>query len=112
MGRILLSQLPDEELARYLARAELVPHTRHTITSTKELAAALTDCRSLGWSFVSEQYEEGMCGIAVPILDTQGMAVAALNVSLNAGPQAEEIAMTTILPKLRLAARRLTTGAP
>lgn len=110
MGRVLLSHLPPDELARYLARVELEPRTRHTIASVEALASALAEDRSRGWSFVSEQYEEGMCGIAVPILDSNGRPVAALNVSLNAGPQAEEVATTQILPKLRLAARRLSTG--
>ena len=109
IGRVLLSRLPDVELREYLARLQLTPHTRHTIASRAELEHALLEDREKGWSFVSEQYEEGMCGIATPILDAGGLPVAALNVSLNAGPQAYETAMSSILPKLRLATRRLSS---
>jgi IclR family pca regulon transcriptional regulator len=108
IGRVLLSRLPDTQLHEYLARLELNAHTRHTIASKAELEQALLEDREKGWSFVSEQYEDGMCGIATPILDASGLPVAALNVSLNAGPQAYETAMTSVLPKLRLATRRLS----
>ncbi|MBS0395718.1 MAG: helix-turn-helix domain-containing protein [Proteobacteria bacterium] len=109
MGRVLLSRLPAAELRDYLARVRLEPLTRQTIASKAELERALLEDAEKGWSFVSEQYEEGMCGIAVPILGAHGSPVAALNVSLNAGPQAQELAVTHILPKLRLAARRLSS---
>jgi IclR family pca regulon transcriptional regulator len=109
IGRVLLARMPDPELRAYLDRVHLNPLTRHTIGSKEELEKALQDDRESGWSFVSEQYEEGMCGIATPILDASGQPVAALNVSLNAGPQAFETATNNILPKLRLAARRLST---
>ncbi len=109
IGRVLLSQLPEPELNSYLNRVQLTALTRHTISSKEELARALQEDREAGWSFVSEQYEEGMCGIATPILDAAGKPVAALNVSLNAGPQAYDTATNQILTKLRLAARRLST---
>ncbi len=109
IGRVLLAALPEFELREYLGRVKLTPRTRHTIGSKTELERALCEDRERGWSFVSEQYEEGMCGIATPILDANGQPVAALNVSLNAGPQAYEVATGSILSKLRLAARRLST---
>jgi len=107
IGRVLLARLPEAELQEYLARVKLTPLTPHTIASKATLKRALLDDREKSWSFVSEQYEEGMCGIAVPILDGGGQPVAALNVSLNAGPQSYDVATVGILPKLRLAARRL-----
>lgn len=108
IGRVLLSRLPDAELHDYLSRLQLKPHTPHTISSKAELERALLEDAERGWSFVSEQYEEGMCGIATPILDARGVPIAALNLSLNAGPQAYEMATSSFLPKLRLATRRLS----
>ncbi len=110
IGRVLLARLPEDELQQYLNRVKLTPLTPHTIASKAALKRALLDDREKGWSFVSEQYEEGMCGIAVPILGDGGTPVAALNISLNAGPQSYDVATVGILPKLRLAARRL--GGP
>ena len=109
IGRVLLARIPEAELRAYLNRVKLTQLTRHTIASKEELERTLREDREKGWSFVSEQYEEGMCGIATPILDAAGVPVAALNVSLTAGPQAEDIATNHILTKLRLAARRLST---
>jgi IclR family pca regulon transcriptional regulator len=107
IGRVLLARLAETELQEYLARVKLTRLTPHTIASKATLKRALQEDREKGWSFVSEQYEEGMCGIAVPILDGSGLPVAAINVSLNAGPQSYDVATVGILPKLRLAARRL-----
>jgi IclR family transcriptional regulator, pca regulon regulatory protein len=107
IGRVLLARLPEDELQQYLARVKITPVTPHTIASKAALKRALQDDREKGWSFVSEQYEEGMCGIAVPILDGGGKPVAAINVSLNSDPQSYDVATVGILPKLRLAARRL-----
>jgi IclR family pca regulon transcriptional regulator len=108
IGRILLAMQPDRSLDEYLQRVQLQRLTPRTVATKAELGSALRLDRERGWSFIAEQYEEGMCGIAVPILDLGGAPIAAINISLNASPQAEAFAAVNILPKLRLAARRLS----
>src|SRR5665213_3777758 len=63
IGRVLLARMPEPELRAYLTRVKLTQLTRHTIASQEEREHALHEDREKGWSFVSEQYEEGMCGI-------------------------------------------------
>ena len=107
IGRALLAALPDAELDAYLAHATFQPLTPHTVADAGALRAALLRDRARGWSFAAEQYEHGMCGIAVPVLDRDGRAVAAVNASLIHDADAERRAVADVLPRLRVAAGRL-----
>lgn len=108
IGRALLAALPDADLDAYLARVTFEQITPHTVRTSQALRAELAQDQARGWSWVTEQYEEGMCGIALPILDQSGRAIAAVNVSLVHDASAERRAIQNVLPRLRLAARRLS----
>ncbi len=82
MGRIQLAALSDEALDDYLARVELKSYTQWTLTDKAALKAQIIEDRSNGWSMVSRELEEGIAGIAVPILSRSGRVIAAINVSL------------------------------
>ena len=84
MGRVLLSALPDEELRERLDRMELRALSSRTITDRGQLMAALERARSQGWAAVDQELEEGLRSLAVPIRDSSGAVVAALNVSVHA----------------------------
>ena len=84
MGRVLLSALPDEELRERLDRMELRALSSRTITDRARLVAALERARSQGWAAVDQELEEGLRSLAVPIRDSSGAVVAALNVSVHA----------------------------
>ncbi|QQP92833.1 helix-turn-helix domain-containing protein (plasmid) [Skermanella sp. TT6] len=107
MGRVLLAAQPPEMVEGYIARTPLKAYTRHTVTDPDELRRGIADDRGNGWCFVSEQYEDGMCGIAVPVLNAQGMAIAAINVSMVVSGNVRQRAIDEVLPKLRLAARHI-----
>jgi len=108
IGRALLAALPNAELDAYLARVTFKRITPHTVGTSQALRVELAQDQARGWSWVTEQYEEGMCGIALPILDQSGRAVAAVNVSLVHDASAKRRAIQDVLPRLRLAARRLS----
>ena len=77
MGRIQLAALTDEALDAYLSKVELKSYTQWTA-----LRAQIIEDRNNGWSMVSRELEEGIAGIAVPILSRSGRVIAAINVSL------------------------------
>ncbi len=85
MGRVLLAALPAPEAAEMLARDELKPLTRNTITSPEELLAELERVRAQGWALVDQELEIGLRSIAVPVRDAHGAVVAAMNVSVAPG---------------------------
>jgi IclR family pca regulon transcriptional regulator len=84
MGRVLLAALPADELAAYLARAELTPLTRHSVRGPAELEAALALVRSQGFALVDEELEEGLRSAAAPVYNRDGVVVAAVNLSVSA----------------------------
>ncbi|GAA4335319.1 IclR family transcriptional regulator [Pigmentiphaga soli] len=107
IGHLLLAALPDDDLDAYLDQVELSPVTPFSITGKAELREQILAARRQGWSLTSRQYEENYCGIAVPLADGAGRAIAALNVSLVVDRDAGRRATEDILPRLRLAAKRI-----
>ncbi|TDC24012.1 IclR family transcriptional regulator [Streptomyces sp. 8K308] len=104
MGRVLLAGLPADERAARLARLDLTPLTRHTITSPDRLRAELDRVAEAGYALVDEELEEGLRSLAVPVRDGAGRVVAAVNVSMHASRRTPERAVTELLPALREAA--------
>jgi len=81
MGRILLAALPEQQLDRYLATADLVALTPLTITDRKKLRKLIDKARRDGFIIVRDELEEGLAAVAVPVRLKSGRTVAALNCS-------------------------------
>lgn len=87
-GVVLLARLPADELTAYCGRLGLHPGQRRDLRARIE--AALRE----GFHFNPQGVVEGASGVAAPILDGSGRAVAALNIS---GPHPRVVAN---LPKI------------
>jgi len=85
MGRVMLADRPEEWLDAYLGRVSLHGFTDHTITSAADLKQELRKIKARGWALVDQELEEGVRSIAAPIRDTDGRAIAAVNISTHAG---------------------------
>jgi len=87
LGKALLSELTEEELATLLP-AELLPLTENTITSRDVLREALTAVRERGYAF---EHEEGTHGVAcvAAVIPYRIPATDALSVSMPAGQATE-----------------------
>ncbi|THV36499.1 IclR family transcriptional regulator domain-containing protein [Glycomyces buryatensis] len=115
MGRILLAGLPPEELDERLEHLALEPYTPHSITDKQRLKIEIDRVRSQGWAFVDQELEEGLRSIAVPIRDSSGRVMAALNVSSTTSRTTLDSARRKLLPQLLGTAARIeadlsTTG--
>jgi IclR family pca regulon transcriptional regulator len=100
MGRVLLADLPDDELDRYLAETPLVRFTEHTITDPERLRATLHEVRVNGWALNDEELEIGLRSIAAPIRGAGGRTTAALNVSAAASRVSTPELESRFLPAL------------
>jgi IclR family pca regulon transcriptional regulator len=107
MGRVLLSDLPKDELAKFLGAATIQRRTPKSIVSRKQLVAEIGKAAEQGFAIVDEELEIGLRSIAVPIRDRQGKIVAAINVSTQSARFSTEEMERQILPKLRKAARAI-----
>ncbi len=110
LGRVLLAGLTDIELEQYLKDAELKRFTPHTETSPARLRGAIAQVRANGYAWIDAEFDESICGIAVPVRDSEGHVVAALNVSLMAGEWNEKKAKARFLAPLRRAAAQIRSS--
>lgn len=114
MGRVLLAGLDREALARWLQDVQPRARTRFTLTDTDALKQELQRVRTQGYAYVEQEFEEGLCSVAVPLHDRRGRVVAALNLGMPFRAGARERVRKDILPPLRRTAllieRSLPTG--
>jgi IclR family transcriptional regulator, pca regulon regulatory protein len=103
-GRVLLAALAPAALDRYFRHATFTRFTKNTVVDPAILRKRLHEVRAQGWCHVRDEMEEGISGVAVPLLDRAGHTVAALNVSTNSDRTSVREAKTTFLPALREAA--------
>lgn len=107
MGKVLLAGLNEEQLNRYFETTELAQLTPHTEIDESQIRASIQQVKEQGYSWSDAQYDESICGLAVPIRNQEGDVVAAINASLISGEFTEERARAEFLPLLKLAASRL-----
>jgi IclR family transcriptional regulator, pca regulon regulatory protein len=108
LGRVLLAQQPEDVRETLLSRAHLSPLTPHTVCDRERLALILRETARDGFALVSEELEIGLRSIAVPILDRAGLALAALNVSVQASRTSAETMQSEFLPRMQAASAEIT----
>ncbi|NCC66208.1 MAG: IclR family transcriptional regulator, partial [Spirochaetia bacterium] len=81
IGKILLSDMHDDELEEYLSTVQLKPFTPKTVRNVSELKQELQQIRSQGWASDNEEHEMGTLCIGAPIKDYTSKVVAAMSVS-------------------------------
>lgn len=101
IGRLLLCELPDDELDRYLATAKLEPLTDRTITDPEALRAELAKACEQGWTLVDQELEVGLVSIAVPVRSSAGKAIAGMNLSVATPRVPPDEIVRTMLPQLQ-----------
>jgi IclR family pca regulon transcriptional regulator len=107
MGRVLLAYSTHADIDAYLQRVPLVRQTPHTITEVALLRRELQQIRAAGHAVVDQELELGLRSIAVPVRQSDGRAVAAINVGAQAA-RVDLVTMTqTYLPILRGAAEQI-----
>ena len=104
MGRVLLAALSDKELDAFLAGAKLRSYTRYTITDTDELRAVLEKVRRNNYCLVDEELEIDLRTLAIPIQNSPGRVIAAMNIGARASQTSRKHMLDEFLPIMRDAA--------
>ncbi|WP_028937038.1 IclR family transcriptional regulator [Pseudonocardia spinosispora] len=81
LGKAILAFSPAEVRERYLSAFRASPFTRFTATTVAELRERLETARQKGYALDEGELVEEVCCAAAPILDTNGLAVAAISVT-------------------------------
>ena len=105
-GLALLAFGAPGDVERLLSGARLERFTRHTLCEARALKRELAAIRKRGYSLNRHMYAVGESGMAVPIVDADGAAVAAIGSSFP-DPRYPQCVERT-LAELRREARRLS----
>jgi IclR family pca regulon transcriptional regulator len=107
MGRVLLAGLPGDALDAYFSRVTLERLTERTVTDEARLRAILAEVAEVGWAIVDQELEEGVRSVAAPLVNADGRAVAALNVSGHATRVTLDTLRRSFLPRVLETAARI-----
>lgn len=99
MGRVLLAERPEAEVRAVLKKHPPEKRTEKTVTDVEKIIRVLRDVKRQGFAVIDQEIELGLRSIAVPIVDSRGVTVAALNAGVSA---VHEVAVLRerYLPKL------------
>lgn len=84
MGRVLLAALPQVEARGILEGSDLTPRTSRSLTDVAAILAELEAVFQNGFSLVDQEVELGLRSLAVPVHNSHGHVIAALNVGVAA----------------------------
>lgn len=80
-GKIMLAELPAEELSQYLGGATLAPVTPHTIRSKTRLKKELQNIKAAGFAYSREEFTLGISAIATAVR-TEAKFYGAINLAV------------------------------
>ena len=110
LGRVQLGFLDHAEIWRRLMSLRLDAFTPSTITDIQALFDRVQEDRTQGFSIVDEELERGLRSIAVPVIDRNGQAVAALNLSTHSTRTTRNEMRDRFLPRLRAVAEQISAS--
>ena len=101
MGRVLLAALPEAEALARLGTGPLPRRTPLTLTEPAAVMAELARIRAEGHAVIDQEVEIGLRSIAVPLVTSRRVTVAAVNLGLPARGEPIEALVARYLPPLR-----------
>lgn len=108
MGRVLLAGLRPERLQEYFATAQLTALTDRTVTDPGKLTRLVGECRRSGYSVIEDELAYGVIALAVPVVDSAGRVVAALNSSSHSKRTDRSALVRERLPMLQRISRGIS----
>ncbi len=107
MGRVLLAALPRGEARVILERSDRRAHTPYTVTDVEAIMEILARVAEQGYAGIDQELELGLCSLSVPLLDSEGRVVAAMNIGANSVRSALPQMIERYLPQLLACRERL-----
>src|SRR5215211_902123 len=101
VGRAMLGQFEDAELAKRLAAMRREAMTPHTVTDPRKLLAAISTDRKKGFSLVDREAEPHFRSISVPVRRSDNVIVAAINMGAHVDRVSTAELIDRFLPLLR-----------
>jgi IclR family pca regulon transcriptional regulator len=110
LGRIQLGFLDDIEIWRRLRSIRVEAYTPSTITDLQALVERIRADRAQGFSIVDEELERGLRSIAVAVVNREGEALGAINISTHTTQATRNELRERFLPELSAIAARIAAS--
>jgi IclR family pca regulon transcriptional regulator len=107
VGRAMLGQLDNSELAARLAAMRRESMTPHTVTDPKLLLATIIADREKGYSLVDREAEPGFRSISVPVRRYDNTIIAAINMGAHVDRVSTGEMIDRFLPLLQAGAEEV-----
>ena len=101
LGRVLLAGLPEAECLDIVRASDLSPRTPFSLTEPNEIMDAIHSARETGYAVIDQEVETGLRSLAVPLSNSRGHVVAALNIGMAISQDPPETMVDLYLPSLR-----------
>lgn len=108
LGQAMLAYLPESEQIAVLQSTPRIKLSERTLTGLDELLARLRDVRTQGYAVSEGENAYGLCTVAVPILNNDGVPVAGVSLTVNAERMSVNELVDTGLPAARRVADELS----
>jgi len=105
-GRVLLASLPSEQAAEIIRASDLTPRTAASLTTPEAILDQLATILEQGFAVIDQEIEVGLRSIAVPLRNSRGQTIAALNTGMAATHVSVAAMVDEYLPHLA----RVQTG--
>jgi IclR family pca regulon transcriptional regulator len=112
LGRVQLGFLDDIEIWRRLKSIRIDAFTPSTITDLQALVERIRADHAQGFSIVDEELERGLRSIAVAIVNREGEALGAINISTHTTRATRNELRERFLPELSAIAARIAASGP
>jgi len=100
LGRVLLADLPAEQVAAFIRDQQITRYTEYTIVDHDRLIAEVEKVGQKGYAVVDQELEIGLRSIAAPVRRADGRVVAAINISAVASRVTVRGMRAQMLPSL------------
>jgi IclR family pca regulon transcriptional regulator len=108
-GRVLLSEMPREDVKFLLNRMTRPPITPRTQTTLRDILREIDLVCTQGYAINDQELEIGLRSIAVPVRTRRGELIAALSLSVSTSRMSREEVVDKLLPELETARRHFAS---
>lgn len=106
-GKVYLTGLSEQMLSDLINRLDMTPYTPNTITDRQILREQIEKIRSDGFCVEREEFQSGVCTVAVPIIKYTGRIIFSLVISMPT-QRATDDRINAMIEKMLPMARELS----
>lgn len=110
LGLAQWAHLDTADIEALLAKAPFPAYTSKTFTTAAQIRTALDDVRRLGYATSNEQLEYDVIAVSVPVRDSAGRVIGAVNCSSELARNDLDTLIATRLEPLREAVNQIERG--